>query len=93
MENVDTECNKRPPQSTANKAIDKRELCKQMHKERKLHHDEIRIDQQETGQAILFLGHCDINQVEMFTTSATRMMLLIGHNYINETGIFTLAHL
>ena len=41
---------------------------------------------------MLFVGHYDINLLEMLTTSDKQMALLIGHNYINQTGIFTLAH-
>ena len=41
---------------------------------------------------MLFLGHYDINQVEMFATSDTKMVLLIGHYYISQTGIFISAH-
>ena len=35
----------------------------------------------------IFLGHYDINQVEMFTSSDTKMVLSIGHSYINQMGI------
>ena len=32
-------------------------------------------DQQKTRQAMLFLGHYDINQVEMFTTTDAKTVL------------------
>ena len=43
-------------------------------------------------QAILFLVHYDVNQVEIFTSSVTKSVLLIGHNYINQVDIFMSAH-
>ena len=47
------------------------------------------MDQQKTKQAMLLLGHYDIQQIEVFTLS---VMLLTGHRNINQTNIFTSAH-
>ena len=41
---------------------------------------------------MLFLGHYDIKQVEIFTSSITKMELIVGHSYFYEVDIFTLAH-
>ena len=41
---------------------------------------------------MLFIGNYDINHVEKFPTPDTKMVLLIGHNYINQTGILTSSH-
>ena len=46
---------------------------------------------QHKPDRLLFLEHCDINQTEMFTSPHTKMLLSVGHNHINETGIFTSA--
>ena len=89
-EDIDTECNERPLQSKSNKATDKRTQANA--KARKHHHYEIGMDQQKTRQVLLFLGHHNINQVEMFATSDTKTMLLIQHNYIYQRGIFTSTH-
>ena len=50
----------------------------------KYHHNKIRMDQQESGQAMLFLGYYDINEVEVFKSSATKLVLLIGQKVINQ---------
>ena len=50
------------------------------------------MDQQETGQATLFLGNYEIYQVETITSSGAKSILLIGHNHINQAGIFASAH-
>ena len=47
------------------------------------------MEQQKSWQPMLFLGHYDINQVEMLTTLDKKMVLLIEHNYVNQTGIFS----
>ena len=57
-ENMETEHNKRPPQSTARKAMDRREHHKQIHKQENKH---------KSRQAVLFLGHYVINQIKIFT--------------------------
>ena len=43
-------------------------------------------------ERLLFQGHCDINQVKMFTTSDTKMVLLTGNIYIHQTAIFTSSY-
>ena len=40
-------------------------------------------------QIILFLGLCDINQIEMFILSHTKTLLVVEHIHINQAGIFT----
>ena len=50
------------------------------------------MDQQETTQAMLCLGHCDINHIEICTLLVTKSVLLVGHNHINLTDMFTSAH-
>ena len=51
----------------------------------KCHHDKVKMDQQETGQAMSFLRHYDISHVEIFASSITKLVLLIGHNHIDKT--------
>ena len=85
---MDTENNEGPPQFTTSGAMDKKEPTSKC-KARKPHYNETGMDQQKTRQAILFLGQHPINQIEMFTSSHTKMLLLIGCSYINEAGIFT----
>ena len=46
-QNMDIVHNKRPTQSTENKALNKKELCRQT-QNKKTHYDKIRMDQQET---------------------------------------------
>ena len=58
-------------------------------KSEKPYHNDIRLDQQEVGHAILLLGYHDINQVEIFTLSVTKMELLVAHNNINQVGMYT----
>ena len=76
-ENMDAEY-KRPPQSIVNKARQKR-ILQGNRKVRKLQHKEIRMVQQKTRQAVLFLRHYDTNQVEMFTTRY-KDAVINGHN-------------
>ena len=64
--NMNTEHNERHQQSTANKVIG----------QRKLHNNEIGINQQKTRQAILLLRHY------------IKTMSLIGHGYINKIHIY-----
>ena len=52
----------------------------------------MRLDQQETRQAILFLEQYNINQFEIFTSSVSKLVLFGGHNHINQSDISTLAH-
>ena len=61
------------------------------HKSKKHYHDEIGMDQQKTGEAELFLGHYDTNQVEMFTSAHTKIMMFMGHRHSNQAGIFASA--
>ena len=55
-------------------------------------HDKVVIDEQDTKQAMLFPGHYDINPVQIFTSSVTKSVLLIGYSHINQGDIFTSAH-
>ena len=90
-ENMDIKLNKKPPKYTANKeSSGQMKTQKTNARTRKILHNEIETDEQKTGQAILFLGHYDINQIEMFT-SCTKTLLLARHNHINQSGIFTSA--
>ena len=43
-------------------------------------------------ETLLLLGHCIINQVQMFTSSCTKMLLLLGQEYIYHMTIFTSVH-
>ena len=49
-------------------------------------------DQEETRQAMLFLGHYDINQIEIFTSSVTKLVLLLEQDHINQADIFNSPH-
>ena len=49
----------------------------------KFHHNEIETDQHTTGEAMLLLGYYDISQIEMITTSHTKIFLLVAYNHIN----------
>ena len=44
---------------------------------------------QKNRHAMLLLGLYDINQIEMFTASHTKMILLVECNHNNQGGIFT----
>ena len=50
------------------------------------------MDQLENIQAMPFIGHYDINQVEIFTSTVTKLVLVIGHNHINQANVFTLVY-
>ena len=45
---------------------------------------QIGVDQQEPGETLLSLGHSDINQVEMITSTT---LLLMGHSHINQVCV------
>ena len=68
-ENIDTKHNERPPQSTASKAMDKRVPPQVNAKTRKLHHNEIRMDQQKTRPVIA----CKFLILFMFYTHDTKV--------------------
>ena len=71
-ENMEKVCSERPTQFSANEALNKKEFHRQTKNLRQM----IRMDQQETGQAMLSPGQCYINQVEVSTSSVTKSMLL-----------------
>ena len=52
-------------------------------------HNEIWMNHQQNPEK-LWLGHCDINQVEMFILSHTKMLL--EHNNIDHMSVFTSTH-
>ena len=65
-ENMDTKDNERPPESTGKKDNGHKRTQQVYANVRKLYHDKIGMDQQKIGQVMLFLGHCDINQIYLF---------------------------
>ena len=47
------------------------------------------MDQHETRQPMLFLECYNFYQAEIVTLSVKRLVLLIGHNLINQTYFFS----
>ena len=75
----------------ANKALNKGELYRQMQNPKYFTMTRSGKDQQETRQAIFFLEQYDIKCIELFTSSVTKRVLVVGNNYIYQADIFTSA--